>query len=223
MLIDLHNHTRPKSDDSSLNPEELVAQAKEAGLDGLCLTEHDWFWGPAELERLSQKHGLLVLPGVEITTEEGHLLVFGLSKYAFGMHHAHFVRQQVDQHGGVMIVAHPYRRQFRPAATSYDDGYFPQVQRACENPIFLLADAVEGLNGRATDEENAFSRHVSEQLGKRTTGGSDAHDPGDVGRCATSFERQIRDIRDLITEIKAGHFRPVRLTPRSSRQDRPRP
>jgi len=78
MLIDLHTHTAPKSDDSYLKPEELITYAKRAGLDAICLTEHDWFWDEEAIRELCQRHDFLLLPGVEITTEEAHLLVFGL-------------------------------------------------------------------------------------------------------------------------------------------------
>ena len=38
------------------------------------------------------------------------------------------------------------------------------------------------------------------------TGGTDSHAISDVGKCATYFEREIKDERELIDEIKAGRF-----------------
>jgi hypothetical protein len=43
------------------------------------------------------------------------------------------------------------------------------------------------------------------------TGGTDSHAISDVGKCATYFERQINDERELIAEIKAGNFYAVDL------------
>ncbi|HIN06137.1 MAG TPA: PHP domain-containing protein, partial [Dehalococcoidia bacterium] len=40
LLIDLHLHTYPKSDDSFMTPDDLIEAAKSQGLDGICLTEH---------------------------------------------------------------------------------------------------------------------------------------------------------------------------------------
>ena len=81
MLIDLHAHTYPKSDDSFVSVDELVDAARQHGLDGICLTEHDDFW-PMEAARDAQsstRH-----PGVariaEINTDAGHVLVFGLQQ-----------------------------------------------------------------------------------------------------------------------------------------------
>ena len=48
MIIDIHTHTYPTSDDSTLTPEQLIKQSKHAGLDGICLTDHDGFWEPKE-------------------------------------------------------------------------------------------------------------------------------------------------------------------------------
>ncbi len=208
MLIDLHSHTWPSSDDSLLSPIELIQGAKKGGLDGICITEHDWFWDPEEVVDLGKRMDFLVIPGVEITTEEGHLLVFGLDRYVFGMHRARFVKEVLDQNGGGAIVAaHPYRRQFKP---EYNDkaSYEMAIDKACRNAIFSLVDGVEVLNGRGSERENAFSLDVTRRLNLRGVGTSDAHQSHDIARYATRFERRINGLEDLITELRAGRFRP---------------
>jgi len=207
MLIDLHTHTTPRSDDSFLKPDELIVHAKRVGLDAVCLTEHDWFWDEEEIADLCQRHNFLVLPGVELTTEEAHLLVFGLKKYVFGMHHASFVKRVVDEAGGAIIVAHPYRRHFPIGAEPEDERYYPALTRACENPVFEVADAIEVLNGRGSKKENAFSLKISKGLNLRCVGSSDAHEISDIGSGATFFERRIGNLQELIAELKAGRFR----------------
>ena len=207
MLIDLHTHTAPRSDDSDLRPDDLIVNAKRAGLDAVCLTEHDWFWDATEIERLRQKHDFLIIPGVEITTEEAHLLVFGLEKYVFGMHRASFVKRLVDEAGGAIVVAHPYRRHFPIGSEPEDERYIPALTRACESPVFEVADAVEVLNGRGSESENAFSQEISDRVGIPGIAASDAHEIADIGRCATFFERKIRGLDDLIAELKAGRYR----------------
>ena len=207
MLVDLHTHTNPRSDDSFLKPDELIVHAKRVGLDAVCLTEHDWFWDEEEIAELCQRHNFLVLPGVELTTEEAHLLVFGLKKYVFGMHHASFVKKLVDETGGAIIVAHPYRRHFPIGAEPEDERYYPALTRACENPVFEVADAIEVLNGRGSKKENAFSLKISKELNLRGVGSSDAHEIQDIGSAATFFERRIGNLQELIAELKAGRFR----------------
>ena len=110
MLIDLHNHTWPRSHDSVLDPEDLVVRAKALGLDGICLTEHDNVWNPAEAAAIAEKHDFLVIPGVEVSTDDGHILAYGVDKYVFGMHRVGRLAEHVKQRGGGLVVAHPYRR-----------------------------------------------------------------------------------------------------------------
>lgn len=208
MIIDLHTHTYPQSDDSKLSPDDLIQQAKQVGLDGICLTEHDRFWDEGEVERLSERHGFLVLPGVELNAEIGHILVFGLHKYVFGMHHFEFVRQAVDEAEGFIILAHPYRRRFRewenPSIAS-------AVHRACEEPSIRLVDAIEVLGGNGSVAENGFSQQLCHRLNLRGVGGSDAHALSDLPSCATEFENDISNLSELIRELKAGRFRAVDL------------
>ena len=70
-LIDLHTHTRPLSHDSDLTPDDVIDAAKRSGLDGVCLTEHDFFWEHDKVAELARKHNFLVLPGIEVNVEQG--------------------------------------------------------------------------------------------------------------------------------------------------------
>ena len=79
MLIDMHTHTSVYSTDSNLLPHEALARAAERGIDGVILTEHDVVWAAERAARLAEQVGIVVLPGVEVTTELGHVLVYGLA------------------------------------------------------------------------------------------------------------------------------------------------
>ena len=207
MLIDLHTHTLPLSDDSELTPDELVAHAKSAGLDAICLTEHDAFRNDDDIAALCRRHRFLVLPGVEINTEEEHLLVFGLKKWILGMTRAAFVRDLVDEAGGVVIVAHPFRRKILRGEYTEDERYYRELNRAVENPFYRMVDAVEVFNARGLERENAFSRDLAHRLNLRGVAGSDSHEVKDIGRAATFFEREVSNLQELIAELKAGRFR----------------
>ncbi len=206
MLIDLHTHTWPRSDDSDLKPGELIQQAKRSGLDGICFTEHDWHWKEEDIARLSDEHDFPIFHGMEISSDEGHLLVYGLAEYKFGMHHAEFVRRLVDEVGGVIILAHPYRGRVR-----YNPNPDQLLDSVCKNHIFDLVDAVEVLNGRSKDKENSFAGELCRRLRLRGVGGSDAHSFSDIPSCATRFEKRISNVEELVTKIKEGRFRAVDL------------
>jgi len=210
VLIDLHCHTFPLSDDSFLSPDELIERAKAVGLDGVCLTEHDFVWEPHKLHELAERHNFLVIPGIEVNTEDGHILVFGLNRYVYGMHRVAQLAQLVAEAGGTMVAPHPYRR-----LTSFlrmdDDFWTMALERAAANPAFQHVCALEAINGRADDDENLFSWQLCARLGLPAIAGSDAHEPSDIGTCATRFQRPIADVEDLVRELKAGRFHAVNL------------
>jgi predicted metal-dependent phosphoesterase TrpH len=210
MLIDLHTHTRPISWDSDLTPDQLIDLSKAAGLDGVCFTEHDYFWDGAECRALAERHDFLVLPGVEVNTEDGHLLVFGLQKYQYGMHRIEQLTSMVDAAGGAMIAAHPYRR-YMPWYHLDEPDLEKALSRALANPAYKHCVALEAWHGRAAPQQNAFSQRLCERLEMRASGGSDAHQPPHVARCATRFERPVRTLEELIAELKAGRFQGVDL------------
>ena len=206
MIIDIHTHTWPYSDDSDLRPHDLIEQAKQTELDGICFTEHDWHWSEEDIAQLGREHDFPVFQGMEISSEEGHLLVFGLGEYKFGMHHAEYIKKLVDQVGGVIILAHPYRARVR-----YNSKPDELLDAVCDNHIFEMVDAIEVLNGRSKSKENKFASDLCDRLGLRAAGGSDAHSPEDIASCATEFERKISSLEELLTELKAGRFRAVDL------------
>ena len=224
MIIDIHTHTYPTSVDSLLTSDELVDEAKRIGLDGICITDHDGFWDHDEVFEISKRHDFLVLPGCEVTTEDGHLLVYGLWKYIFGMHRAGFVKELVDSEGGAIVVAHPYRRTYRKHADTGPAAYYEMLERATKNQVFGMVDAVEVFNGRGSREENAFSHEMASRFDLPGTGASDAHILEDLGTFATEFQRRVSSLEDLIAELRAGRFSPIvlnRPTVLESEESRP--
>lgn len=211
LLIDLHTHSYPKSDDSFMGVDDLVVAAKAAGIDGICLTEHDTFWSAEETAALSRRHDFLVLPGCEINTDTGHVLVFGLEEYLFGLHKPDYLRQAAAREGAVIIAAHPYRRRFLAEPGRAPGARAEMLERASADGLFGICDAIESVNGRGTNLENRFSWDLAELLGTKMTGGSDAHRPEQLGTAATRFQRPIGGLDDLIRELRAGRFRPVDL------------
>src|SRR6266568_1198726 len=184
MLIDLHTHTHPLSHDSLLSPDELIEAAKASSLDAVCLTEHDFFWDHPEVAALSKRHDFLVIPGIEVNTEDGHIVVFGLERFVYGMHRLHELARLAESAGAVMIAAHPYRRQL-PFELRHEGDWTEVLERASANAAIAHVTAIETHNGR----------------------------------CATEFDGKITGLPDLITELKAAHFRPAVLRPTPTGSD----
>lgn len=215
VIFDLHVHTVRGSSDSGLPPDQLIEEAHRIGLDGVCLTEHSGGWEQHELEGIFGDSGLTVIRALEVNTDMGHILVFGLHRYVDGMHTAAGLRKAVDDAGGVMLSAHPFRNFFnRPPYNSNllfrnTNGNRPTTAtEVSKHPLFELVDDVEVANGSNTDEENLFTLDVARHLGFRGSGGSDAHSTHGIGKCVTIFDGEVRSESDLIEALKAKAFVP---------------
>src|SRR5215208_2606093 len=75
--IDLHVHTPASSDMheswKSATPADVVRIAQEANLDAIAITDHNSVSWCESVLRAAQESPLVVFPGVEISTSEGHL------------------------------------------------------------------------------------------------------------------------------------------------------
>ena len=78
-MIDLHTHTT--ASDGRCSPEELTARAAGAGVTVLGLTDHDTVAGCAAAAAACARHGIVFVPGIEITAvtseRDVHVLGYG--------------------------------------------------------------------------------------------------------------------------------------------------
>jgi len=210
-IVDMHIHTTRGASDSSLRPIELARAARRLGLSAVLVTEHDRLWDPLEVARFRKEQSLLLINGMEVSTELGHILVVGLDKYVPGIRYAEELRRVVSDVGGYMIAAHPFRHYFYSIEWERQ-GLHPvnlTAEEAARLPIFELVDAIEVLNGGNNDQENAFALQVAQILGKPGVGGSDAHSDQGIGIHTTVFERSLESEGDFLRELKAGRFYPA--------------
>ncbi len=202
MKLDLHIHTTEFSSCSTMSPDELMIAARENGLDGICITEHNRIWTESQAKALSDKHGLAVFRGMEVTTTGGDILVFGLEEEPDGMWTPAMLKSKVDAVGGVAIAAHPFR-----GFLLFGFGDLKmQVQDALDNPTFSQVHGLEVCNGLVTETENGLAREVAEAAGLIMIGGSDAHRPEAVGTCVTEFHDFIADEKELVQAILSSRF-----------------
>lgn len=64
---DLHLHSN--CSDGLLSPSRLIAKAHEVGLAAVSLVDHDAFSGVEEAVKAGRKHGVEVIPGVELSSQ----------------------------------------------------------------------------------------------------------------------------------------------------------
>lgn len=71
---DLHVHSHPDSGEDAASADDYVQAALAAGLAVMAMTDHNAVDAAPAFMKAGDGTGLLVLPGVEISTNERHLL-----------------------------------------------------------------------------------------------------------------------------------------------------
>jgi len=203
-VIDLHTHSFPASQCSSVSVDELIQEAKRIRLDAICLTDHNHVWDGKTIEELQQKHGFPVFGGNEVTTDQGDMLVFGMQTHVKGIIKLNDLYKMVCDVGGFLIAAHPFR-----GFLVFNASHIGlTVEKAMQRSAYNHVHALEIMNGKVTEKENHFAGKVAAGLGLPATGGSDAHEITGVGKYATRFRHPIGNERELVQALKGGEYTP---------------
>lgn len=187
--IDLHVHSSFSPDGRS-SVDELARRAQGLGLAGFALTDHNTTRGHARLAAVRSDHPtLLLVPGVEISTEVGHLLAYGLSE---APPRGRGLAETVDWvvgHGGEPVLAHPFRW---PHGAGRHLGVVSGLR------------TVETLNGHNGPRTNRRAAELAARRGLRSTGGSDAHAAVELGRAFSEFPETCASVDDVLEALRRG-------------------
>jgi predicted metal-dependent phosphoesterase TrpH len=193
---DMHVHTNHSKDGKS-SVKEVVKSALRYNLNALAITDHDTVDGSLEaIEFVEEENlSLIIVPGIEISTLNGHLLAYGIKKDVdpgMSMEETAFI---VKELGGVTAVAHPF--QF------YRHGLLKFW-------IIRKVDAVEVFNSKyVVGICNYLASLLAKAYGKPGIAGSDAHNAGEVGAGITvveCFDRYI-DSGTILKAILNGNVK----------------
>ncbi|MFP3910108.1 MAG: CehA/McbA family metallohydrolase [Archaeoglobaceae archaeon] len=192
MIAELHAHST-HSHDGRDPVRELLDSAVEKGIDIISITDHDTVNGSLEaIEIVESEHlPLIVLPGVEISTEEGHLLAFGVSRDFEPGIPMRETAQLVKNVGGVAAVAHPF-----------------QVHRhgiLRLGKVIDVVDAVEVFNAKFyIGFCNIMANYFAVKYQKPSIAGSDAHCSSAIGHGITLLYK-ARDAATALNDIRCGN------------------
>ena len=103
---DLHTHT--VHSDGIMSVPELARFAAGRGLDFLAVTDHNTVSHHAELPAASAAHGVTLVPGQEVTTEQGHANAFGDIGWIDFREPPDEWLAATERDGGLLSVNHPY-------------------------------------------------------------------------------------------------------------------
>lgn len=102
---DLHNHS--VHSDGVLTPVAVACLAAERGLDFLAITDHNVVSHHAELPAAADHAGILVVPGQEATTYEGHANALGALPWIDFRRSTDEWLAAVEAGGGLLSINHP--------------------------------------------------------------------------------------------------------------------
>ena len=208
--IDLHTHSFFSGDGIS-SPEDLIAAARAKGLNGIAITDHNTCDAVNYLleKGLMRLDGLpvddfLILPGVEVTTADGHLLCIGAELPYLKGKPAREVCDIIHERGGLAIPPHPYDL-FRAGIR------FSTLET-------LPVDAIEVFNAATTLRRyNRYAFKYAQIRGLPMTAASDAHHAAAVGTAYTIVNTDDFSVKGILAQIlKSNELNQKYQTPRDS-------
>ena len=189
---DLHIHTY-YSNDSIIRPKELIKKAKKIGLRAIAITDHDTIEGSLKILSEYKDEELLIIPGIEITTEPGHLLAYNLTEKIRKVESLEELIEYIHQEGGIAVPAHPF-------------DYFRKFKTI--GRYIHLVDAIEAANASNFRLNRDMNRalKLSEKYNIGYTAGSDAHIIDAVGNAYVYSHDPLSTVDDIVEYILKRKF-----------------
>lgn len=198
---DLHIHT--SHSDGMADVAELLDHVEtQTDLDVIAVTDHDDIRGAlAARERMARgSYRFELVPGMEVTTIEGHLLALYVDEPVPCLRGVEETVEAVHRLGGLCVVPHPFTWMTRGMGLRH-------IRRvlASAEPF----DGIEVTNGTPAGRIGARrARRLNEtEFGLAEIGGSDAHFLPAIGAGYTEFAGQTA--ADLRAAIEARTTRGV--------------
>lgn len=196
---DLHIHST-HSDGTATISAILHYASAHTDLDVIAITDHDTLAGALAACEIAPDYRVEVIPGMEITTSEGHLLaLFLTSPVRAGLSFVE-TAEAVRLRGGLPFAAHP-------ACTLGNSIGARRLTAIARRHPGLLA-GLEAENGSLPSlRDNARAQDLRWDLGLPGIGNSDAHALASIGVARTAFPG--RTAAHLRQALEAGTVVPL--------------
>ena len=221
-----------------MHPSAIVRAAADAGLDGILICDHNAADNVAAVGRAARVSGCVAVPGMEITTEEEvHLVALLPDVAAAGVLHARVAAALPGRNApaafGEQVIANEagevlgFNASLLAGATSWTVGRAAdEIHRAGGLAIAAHVDrerfgivgqlgfvppglALDAIEVSATTAYDAGRRRYADPLGLPAVTGSDAHEPGAVGRALTYLHLDHAAAAEVRRAIRAEGGRAV--------------
>jgi len=195
--FDLHLHSKYSSC-AVIEPETIVKKAKEVGLKGFAITDHNTIRAWPALTKLAKANDLIFIPGQEIdVTFNGKKIGHVLALFTYDKIVSTDIYEVVDEaKSQSALLSLPHAFDFGRA--------FKGLEYLSQNgPISKYIPAMETFNSRVMRENaNKAAKDFAEKNGLLQTAGSDAHMPYEIGNGYLIAKANTE--LDLLREIKLG-------------------
>ena len=183
LKIDFHTHTNFSSD-GDMSPEGIIRAAKNAGLDGIAVTDHNTIRGGKRAEKLAG-NDFIVFVGAEIKTADGEIIGINLRGDIPPDLSPEETCRRIKNQGGFVIIPHPFDKT--------RSGLGDAVEKIVE-----YIDAVEVFNARSPFDR--FNKKAADFACKKNlprVAGSDSHFEDELGYAHTMVysDRNKKNIR----------------------------
>jgi predicted metal-dependent phosphoesterase TrpH len=188
------------SPDASIHPKTIVDQLyAHPFIKAVAITDHNTIEGYYKAQELASAYkDILIIPGVEVSTIYGDLIVLGAAELPPKPWTVENVIDFARKREALTIAAHPYRAHGLGDLTKNYD-----------------VDAIEVLNGVSLPNVNKIAENLAKEMGLPGVAGSDAHQTNELWTAYTEVQASS-DIEEILKAIKKGLVR-VALTEKSIR------
>jgi predicted metal-dependent phosphoesterase TrpH len=192
ICVDLHVHTNA-SVDSFINPKFLVDSLyAHPVVKGVAVTDHNTVEGCKQVRKLAKAYNdLVVIPGVEVTTQSGDIILLGIEERPDALLPLESVVDFAKQRAALIVIPHPFR--------------VSGIGEAAEK---IAADAVEIMNPWASPEQNKLAEQLARDRHLPGVAGSDAHKPDELWVAFTEVDSEP-DVSAVLKAIKNGRVRAI--------------
>jgi predicted metal-dependent phosphoesterase TrpH len=198
---DLHVHS---AEGDGLDSVEAVLEhvERDQSLDIVAITEHDYLTPALQARETAARRGLRVsvVPGMEVTTLDGHLLALFIEEPVASFHRVEETIEDIHGAGGLCIAPHPMTWLTR----SLSARKISQIVRRAEG-----LDGIEAVSCSPATSlwRGRIGRLNRDDWGLPEVGASDAHFKEAVGSAYTEFEGST--VQELRAAIVSGRVRGV--------------
>lgn len=189
LKLDPHIHSN-YSPDAVNSPSEIIEKSKQLNLDIIGISDHNTIEGSQlAIKETKNDDEILVIPSIEISSEYGHILGFGIEEMVKRGLSTEETVDKIHDLGGLAIVAHPY--------SYYRHGLFCKEKNTDVN-----IDGVEVKNARfILGYSNSKGKKLAEKKNIAEIGSSDAHYIDFIMDCYSEIDCE-KDIDSVLKAIK---------------------